>query len=125
MNHEQFKEFYTRGTEFRDSVIKSGELIKMSDLKFKYGYFVTHDIRDLIMGIASDWANKEAQSHDIKFAFYIIFLFIIFSFLWQKMVANMKMDIIKALGILNILPTLHLASAPEFISEINKSSLTN
>lgn len=49
----------------------------------------------------------------------------IFIFLWQKMVSTMKMDITKALGILYILPTLHLASHPEFIAEIDKSSLIN
>ena len=43
----------------------------------------------------------------------------------QKRLSNMQMDIIKALGIINILPTSHLALHPEFLADMNKSSLIN
>ena len=78
-----------------------------------------------LMEVTNDWMNSNASTHKLKFALYIVFLIAIFTVLWRKMVANMKMDIINALGILNILPTSHLATNPQFIKEINTSSLIN
>jgi len=77
------------------------------------------------MNIINDWQDQNYLIHKLKFSLYIVFLVILFAILWKKMVTNMKMDIIKALGILNILPTTHLAVNPEFIKEMNISSLIN
>lgn len=78
-----------------------------------------------IINAAMDSLSYESQMNNIKFSIYIFALLGIFAFLWQKTVSIMKMDITKALGILYILPTIHLASHPEFILEIHKSSLVN
>ncbi len=80
---------------------------------------------ETLLGIIEDWVAGHMLTHKLKFSFYIVFLLVIFVILWQKMVTNMKMDIIKALGILNILPTTHLATHPDFIKEMNISSLIN
>ena len=85
----------------------------------------TQKIFDKLKLIADDWIASNNLAHKLKFSLYVVFLLIIFLILWEKMVTNMKMDIIKALGILNILPTTHLAMNPEFIKEMNISSLIN
>ena len=123
--HKKFKQEYVKGTEYRDEIINCGELTKMADIRFKYGYFTCHKTQLIVLSVVKDFTDNQLRIHNTKFALYIIFLFFIFAFLWRKMVNNMKLDIIKALGVFNILPTLHLASSPEFISEINRSSLTN
>jgi len=73
--------------------------------------------------------DKEIKYHkmimDIKFSIYVVMLLVIFVIIWSKMVNNMQMDIVKALGILNILPTSHLSSNPEFMRDMNQSSLIN
>ncbi len=79
----------------------------------------------LLLKILKNWIDNEVMIHDLKFSLYIVCLLIIFVLLWKKMVSNMQMDIVKALGILNILPTSHLSSHPDFIKDMNKSSLIN
>ncbi len=75
------------------------------------------------LALCNDLVDTQEMVIKLKFALYIVFLFIIFVILWQKMVTNMKMDIVKTLGILNILPTTHLASSPELLKTLNTSSL--
>ncbi len=82
-------------------------------------------VLNTIADCVNRWTDSISSIHTMIFIIYIIFLFVIFTLMWRKMVSNMKLDIVKALGILNILPTLHFASSPELIAEINKSSLTN
>lgn len=77
------------------------------------------------MSMDSSWISNQNLAINIKFSIYVIFLLVIFVYIWERMVTGMKMDIIKALGILNILPTSHLTSNPEFIKDMNKSSLIN
>ncbi len=123
--HWQFKVQYLLGNTFSDTITSSGEMARVSDVRFKYITPANILLQNIILDAIGSWSDREMQIHVIKFVIYIIFLVLIFTLMWKKMVSNMKMDIIKALGILNILPTLHFASSPEFIDEINKSSLTN
>ncbi len=80
---------------------------------------------NVFISCQDSWISYNHLACNIKFALYIVFLVIIFTYLWKQMVTNMQMDIIKALGILNILPTHHLRSHPEFIKDMNRSSLIN
>lgn len=75
--------------------------------------------------VLNDRISYEMVVHKLKFALYIVFLVAIFVLLWTRMVINMRMDISKALGILNVLPTSHLAANLAFIKEMNRSSLIN
>ena len=77
------------------------------------------------MKCVEQWIEASLTACSVKFAVYIIFLLIIFVCLWKQMVTNMQMDIIKALGILYILPTRHLRTHVDFIREMNRSSLVN
>jgi len=75
--------------------------------------------------ILSNWTSYQIMIHKLKFALYIVFLVVIFLILWSRMIVNMRRDIIKALGILNVLPTSHLGANLYFIKEMNHSSLIN
>ena len=79
----------------------------------------------VLKDIFDDWISKEMLVHKLKFSIYVVFLFVIFVLLWKKMVSNMQMDIIKALGIISVLPTSNLKENIDFIKDINRSNLIN
>lgn len=95
------------------------------DVRNKYGKETYVSIYGILQNNNQDWIASETLSINLKFSIYVVLLLAIFVLLWEKMVSSMRMDIIKALGILNILPTSHLSADPEFIKEINISSLIN
>lgn len=123
-------------TSFAPAELKSSDMVKMStqslcndgvidDLRAEYGEITFGKTFSLLKDILNSWIDTQNMIHDLKFSLYIVCLLIIFILLWKKMVSNMQMDIVKALGILNILPTAHLGAHPDFIRDMNKSSLIN
>ena len=78
---------------------------------------------DILLGIVKDSIKKNMALVNLKFIFAILSLILLFLIIWRRMANNMKMDIVKALWILNILPTTHLTSNLDFIREIKMSSL--
>lgn len=124
----------SKRTNFANITKRDYSFVKMSkikpcylidDIRAYYGDYTFDLIFDTFMQLHENWLTNNMLILNVKFSIYIIFLVIIFILLWQKMVSNMQMDIIKALGILNILPTSHLAQHPEFLVDMNKSSLIN
>ena len=97
----------------------------LDDLWTVYGEYTFGHIFDVMKKLLHSGVEDEMMIHNLKFSLYVICLLIIFALLWKKMVTNMQMDIIKALGILNILPTSHLGAHPDFIRDMNKSNLIN
>lgn len=90
-----------------------------------YGKITYASMYSIMGSNYNDWITSSTLVANVKFSIYVAFLLVIFVLLWERIVSGMKMDIIKALGILNILPTSHLAANPDFIKEMNKSSLIN
>lgn len=80
---------------------------------------------DSLVNVLADWTSHQMMIHKLKFALYIVFLVLIFILLWALMANNMRKDIAKALGILNVLPTSHLSANLSFIKEMNRSNLIN
>lgn len=78
---------------------------------------------DVLMDVVKDRSKSNVFIVNLKFALSIVIFFFLFLLLWQKMVNSMKMNIVNALWLLNILPTSHLATNIEFIKEIQVSSL--
>lgn len=131
--HARFLLEYLNNTSFSSQEIQNPEIVKLGniydkklvDIKNKYWKTTFQSIYNLFSNLNSDWVDSENLAINLKFAIYVIFLVVIFAFVWQRMVRSMRLDIVKALGILNILPTSHLAANPEFIKEISTSSLIN
>jgi len=86
---------------------------------------VFKEIFAVFLKATKDWTSENMLLYNVKFSLYIIFLMVIFGCLARMMISNMQMDIVKALGILNILPTIHLRTNTTFISEMNRSSIIN
>ncbi len=130
--HARFLLEYKTNPSYALSVINSDDIVMISTIlaNIRIG-----DIRNRIIkpgtfgfmtvyyNIQKDWTNYYLSVNKLKFALYIVFMLFIFALLWNKMVANMRNDIEKTLGILNVLPTVHLSSSPDFIKELNASSL--
>ncbi len=80
-------------------------------------------IMEKVYDTLNTWMDSERLIVRLKFSLYIILLFAIFFLLWQQMVNNMRMDIVKTLSILNILPTAYLAGHEELLKTLNTSGL--
>ena len=99
--------------------------VNLDDLRIKYTEYIEDKSIENLNDVLRNWTQNQSQIHNIKFSLYITLLVIVFIFIWKRMVSNMRMDITKALGILNVLPTSHLCTNIAFIKLMNHSNLMN
>ncbi len=116
-------EYKVMNSGYAMAALRDVETVKMNDA---WNVWVNNG--DMISfgqfaAILTDWLKHYSVILKLKFALYIVFIFILFGLIWAKMASDMRTDIASTVGILGVLPTTYLASNPGFIKDLNASSL--
>ena len=85
----------------------------------------TMNILDFYINLTDNNINSYSTKRTVIFVLNMMLLILVFMMIWCMMISNLKMEIMKALGILNVLPTSHLISNLQFIKEMNGTNLIN
>lgn len=67
--------------------------------------------------------DRQSSYDNIIFTIFITLLIVVFFTVWLILLNSIKMDILRAKGVFNLLPTTHLTKNSEFIHTICKTNI--
>ena len=108
-----------------ENEISTTDSIKLVDLFALYLRNAFNYIETFFKEVIISYFNSIMLIENLFFSLFIILLIILFFLVWVNLLNNLKLDILKAKGVLNLIPTNYLSKDKEFLKSINNSSIFN